>query len=203
MRMKSLPIDRLRVRWVPLCVALAFCATGGAATLAEPPTAAVAIDPYTGTAHLKTQETFVQTGGTTGLARAAFQGLLDTCNAFRTARYKFTAVEPPEAWLAGLDIKVVERYFDNGRAVEIRSGYGLTLPDLQRWLNELKAPGGVDPAVPPDCSDTLRHDNASGLLWRDGVRYELRIKKLALGSGKATPAGALDLPTDFTVKVLN
>ena len=32
---------------------------------------------------------------------------------------------------------------------------------------------------------------------------ELRIKTLALASKKATPAGALDLPTDFTAKILN
>jgi hypothetical protein len=270
--------------------ALAGCGGGGGAgdsPVATPSVPVTPADPYAGTAHLKTQETLLNTGSTTGPARNAVQGLIDVCNAYRTTRYKLTAVQPTEALMAGVDVQDVERYYDSGRAVEIRSGYTLTLPDLQRWLDELKTSGATDPATAPDCAAAKRGDITSGWAWLDGVRYELRfgtkeaigtrghpsftatalatdtevaawpkksvlgqtcvvasgagvppslsqgclwdrfpaktylglpwllesakpgtltelrITTLALDTGKATPAGALDLPAGFSVKVIN
>jgi hypothetical protein len=270
-----------------LALTLAACGGGSSADSATA-TPSASSDPYAGTAHLKTQETYLHTNGSTGIARDVFQVNVDQCNAFRDAQYKLPAVQPPEVLMAGLDVKVVERYYDNGRSVETTAGYGLTLPDMQRWLDDLKAAQGNAAAVtPPDCAAAKRQDSVSGWLWLDGVKYELRydtrqaigtrggssftrsniatsaevaawskkqvmgetclvasgpnvppsltsgclwdrfpaaqylnlpwmldapqpglserklIVTLGVDSGKATPAGKLDLPAGFTVKVIN
>lgn len=171
-----------RVRLKPLlafaavALTLAACGGGGTAPATATPSAPGApSDPYAGTAHLKTQETYLHTGGRTGIARDAFQAEVDQCNAFRDMYYKLLPVQPPEALMAGLDVKVVERYYDNGRSIETTAGYGLTLPDMQRWLDDLKAAqGNAAAVVPPDCAAAKRLDSIHGYLWRDGVKYELR-----------------------------
>lgn len=179
---------------------LVACGGGGAA---EPPTAtpSTPADPYAGTAHLKTQETYLHTGGSTGIARDAFQANVDQCNAFRDSYYKLPAVQPAEALMAGLDVKVVERYYDNGRAIETTTGYGLTLPDVQRWLDDLKVAGGdASAVVPPDCAAAKRQDNVSGWLWLDGVKYELRYDtQQAIGTRGGSAFTRSDIATTAEV----
>lgn len=99
--------------------------------------------------------------------------------------------------MAGLDVQTVERFYDNHKAAETRSGYGLRLTDYERWTNETKATGVV-PTVAPKCSvmEKVEANEQKSYLWRDGVRYEFRHDtKQALGRTNHISFTATDLDT--------
>lgn len=171
-----------------LAVPLAGCGGGGGGggTNAPPGTPAtpppVATDPYAGTAYQKLQITTLATGGGPGMARSNHQALVDLCNEHRKARYGLPPLAPDVALMAGLDVQTQERFYENGKASEFTTGYGLEFTDYQRWFDQLRSGNGVDPATPPDCSVAQKVESVHGYLWLDKVRYELRFKtRQALG----------------------
>ncbi|MDL5031298.1 hypothetical protein QRD43_05195 [Pelomonas sp. APW6] len=144
-----------------------------AAGLTMATTALAGPEPWVGTAYLRQEIRHTFEGQTYGLGRQTLEGLVALCNVVRREA-GLPETHPPEDLMAGLDTETVERYFDNGRALTRRQGYGLVLPDMRRWMDERTARPTVIPAVPPDCSVTRKVDNTSTLLWKDGIRYELR-----------------------------
>ncbi|HLO93658.1 MAG TPA: hypothetical protein VK195_05020 [Burkholderiaceae bacterium] len=139
------------------------------------------VDPWAGTAYLKQEVRHSYQGKTYGLARDTMGGLFEQCNAFR-ASGGLPPVWPPKEVLDGVDVEIVERYYDNGKALTWRRGYGVEPTDLQRWLaDSAKAPGK---AAPPDCSLYKKTETSSGELWVDGVHYELRRDRKAIASRK-------------------
>jgi hypothetical protein len=190
-----MPVLSRRLLLLPLSVALAHCGGGdGAATdLAAPPP--VAADPYAGTAYLKVQVSTLAKGGGPGMARAVVQTLVDQCNEHRRSRYDLPPVQPDEALMAGIDVQTVERFYDNHKAAEVSSGYSLRLTDYQRWLDELTAGSGANPATPPQCAAVQKEEIQNGTLWLEGVKYDLRFKtREAIGSrgGASFTAAAID-----------
>lgn len=160
-----------------LSAILALPATLFASGLVLP--AQAQVDPWAGTAYLKQEVRHTLEGKPHGLARETMGGLFEQCNAFR-ASAGLPAVWPPKEVLDGVDVEIVERYYDNGRALTWRSGYGVEPTDLRRWLDDsAKAPGK---AAPPDCSLYKKTEMRSGELWVDGVYYELRKDKKAIAS---------------------
>lgn len=156
---------------------LALLATGltiAAGALAAP-------EPWVGTAYLRQEIRHSFQGQTYGLGRQTLEGLVALCNLARKEA-GLPETHPPEPLMAGVDVETVERYFDNGRALTRRQGYTLELTDMRRWMEERRARPTVLPAVPPDCSVTRKVDNTSTLLWKDGVRYELRADRKGSGS---------------------
>lgn len=143
-------------------------------------TAHAAPDPWTGTAYLRQEVRHSFEGQPRGLARQTFEGLLAQCNLTRKASGA-PENRPSEDLMAGLDIETVERFFDNGRAATRRQGYGLELTDMRRWMDERAAHPGSAPATPPDCSVARKVEIRSTLLWKDGVRYELRADRKGSG----------------------
>lgn len=181
-----MPLFSRRLLILPLTLALAHCGGGGAATteLEAPPP--VAVDPYAGTAYLKVQITTLATGGGPGLARSVMETMVDQCNSFRKSIYDLAPVRPDQTLMAGLDIQVVERFYDNRKAAEARTAYGLRLTDYERWNNENanKTAPVAWPATAPDCAATqkVEANRQTTYVWRDGIRYELRHdSKQALG----------------------
>ncbi len=162
--------DRPGRRLACLCAGLTLTA----AALAGP-------EPWVGTAYLRQEIRHTFEGQTYGLGRQTFEGLVAQCNLARKEA-GLPEVRPPEALMAGLDVETVERYFDNGRALTRRQAYGLVLTDMRRWMDERSARPAVLPAVPPDCSVTRKVDSISTLLWKDGIRYELRADRKGSGS---------------------
>ncbi|RZL40545.1 MAG: hypothetical protein EOP35_00480 [Rubrivivax sp.] len=181
-----MPAFSSRLLLLPLTLALAHCGGGGGDAAPAPEVIAkpgVVTDPYAGTAYLKVQKTTHAIGGGPGTGRAVVQELVNLCNEHRRSRYGLPAQQPDEALMAGIDVQFIERFYDNGKAAEKTTGYGLDVYDLQRWLADLKAGGGADPKTPPDCSAVNKVELTSGTLWRDGVKYDLRYDtKQALGS---------------------
>jgi hypothetical protein len=189
-----------RLLLLPLTVALAHCGGGGGEAAAAPTTPPAATDPYAGTAYQKVEITTLAKGGGPGLARSTTQGLVDQCNLERKARYELPPVQPDVALMAGLDVKTLERYYDNRKAGELTTGYGLRLTDYQRWTNELRSGTGANPATPPDCSAVLKEETFSGYLWLDDIRYELRFAtKQALGRRSHLSFTPTDLATSSQV----
>jgi hypothetical protein len=192
-----MPAVSRRLLLLPLSLALAHCGGGGsdapaAAPLVPPVTS---VDPYAGTAYLKMERTTHAIGGGPGLGRAVVQQLVDQCNEHRRSRYDLPAQQPDEALMAGIDVQTIERFYDNGKAADKTTGYSLSVYDLQRWLDELKAGGGPDPKTPPDCSAVSKVALSSGTLWLDGVKYDLRFDtKQAFGKrgGASFTAAAID-----------
>lgn len=139
------------------------------------------VDPWAGTAYLKQEVRHLLDGKPHGLARQTMSSLFEQCNAFR-ASSGLPAAWPPKEVLDGVDIEIVERYYDNGRALTWRRGYGVEPTDLRRWMKDAaKAP---TTAVPPDCSLYKKTEISSGELWVDGVYYELRSDRKAIASRK-------------------
>ncbi|MEO6279419.1 hypothetical protein [Roseateles sp.] len=173
-----------RLLLLPLALALAHCGGGGGSPETPPVTTPnVVTDPYAGTAYLKVQKTTHAIGGGPGMGRAVVQGLVDLCNEHRLGHYGLPPMQPDESLMAGIDVQFIERFYDNGKAAEKTTGYGLSLYDLQRWLDELKAGGGPVPKTPPDCSAVTKVELNSGTLWLDNVKYDLRFDtKQALGT---------------------
>lgn len=191
-----------RLLLLPLTLALAHCGGGGGGSDASTPTPPPVgtADPYAGTAYLKVQVATLAKGGGPGLARAAVQTLVDQCNEQRRIRYKLPAVQPDEALMAGLDVQTVERFYDNRKAAEFSTGYGLLLTDYQRWLDELRTAAGTDPAAPPQCGAAQKQESTKGYLWLDDVRYELRYDtRQALGRRGHASFTATDLATQDKV----
>lgn len=140
-----------------------------------------AADPMAGTAYLRQEYRHSFEGQPRGLARQTVEGLVAQCNQMRKAAGA-SETQPSEELMAGLDVETVERYYDNGRALTRRQGYTLELTDMRRWMAERAANPGVLPATPPDCSLTRKVDIVNTLLWKDGVRYELRSDKKGSGN---------------------
>ncbi|MFG6442192.1 hypothetical protein [Roseateles sp. LKC17W] len=190
-----------RLLLLPLTLALAHCGGGGGGeAVAAPTTPPAATDPYAGTAYQKLEVTTLAKGGGPGLARSTTQGLVDQCNLERKARYELPPVQPDVALMAGLDVKTLERFYDNRKAGELTTGYGLRLTDYQRWTNELRSGTGANPATPPDCSVVQKEEAFSGYLWLDDIRYELRFAtKQALGRRSHLSFTPTDLATSSQV----
>lgn len=156
----------------------AWLASLAAGLLAGP--AAAQVDPWAGTAYLKQEIRHQYEGKRHGLGRDTMGGLFDQCNAFR-ASGGLPPVLPPEEVLDGVDVEIVERYYDNGRALTLHHRYGLAPTDLQRYMTDAaRSPGKT--VAPPDCSLFKKTDLSYGQLWVDGVYYELRKDKTAVAS---------------------
>lgn len=160
-----------------------------------------ASNPWTGTAYLRQEVRHSFEGQSQGLGRHTFEGLLAQCNIARKAAGA-EENRPSEELVAGLDIETVERFFDNGRAATRRQGYLLELTDMRRWMGERAAHRGTTPATPPDCSLVRKIDTTSTLIWKDGVRYELRANRTGIGSRRhpSLMARPLLVPVDETHK---
>lgn len=159
-------------------------------------------DPWAGTGYLKQEQRNLLVGKPYGMARAAAMGQFDLCNEYRKG-YKLAPVLPPEEVLAGMDTLTIERYYDNGQALNMSSGYTLEARDLQRWLKDVAASkDGTPPAVPPDCSLYTRHDITTGTLWTGGVLYSLSADKKATGTRKADSLTARDALKPEEIAVL-
>lgn len=129
--------------------------------------AMAAPNPWTGTAYIRQEVRHTLEGKTKGGLRVAWETGVAQCNAFSG----LPAVSPPDDLLNGLDVEIVEQYFDNGRALTRRQRYTLELTDYKRWQDERRAnPTGQ--ARAPDCSKARKVDITSTVLWMDGVRYE-------------------------------
>lgn len=162
---------------ISLVIALSACGGGGgrdpepAASPAPP-----SVDPFTGTAYLKTRRTILHSGKSYGPARSVSQGLVDQCNFFRDVYYKLPAISPPEDVMASLDVNVEERYLDSDKALTITTRSHIDIPDSERWFSDLGISAtGEPPAVPLDCA-VRRSEYKTGTLWRDGIVYELRFE---------------------------
>lgn len=173
-----------------LVLALSACGGGGstdAAAAVDTPSATP--NAFVGTAYLKTRNTVLYDGKTSGLARDTFQALVDQCNSFRSGYYGLAPVSPSEATLASIDVSIHEKFFDTNKALTLITGTGLELPDVQRWLKEFNvtAKTGAIPPVPINCAEVKVSDYKNGTLWRDGIRYDLRFNtSKAIGNKGAT-----------------
>lgn len=171
-----MPLFSRRLLILPLSLALAHCGGGGSSTPEPEAPPPVAVHPYAGTAYLKVQITTLANGGGPGLARSGMEAMVDQCNSFRNSFYGLPPVRPEETLMAGLDIEVVERFYDNHKAAEARTAYHLRLTDFERWKAELETVTVDWPATAPDCAATqkVEANQQTTDLWRDGIRYELR-----------------------------
>lgn len=173
---------------------------GGTPTPVPPP---VVIDPFQGTAYLKTSQTSRYKDKTYGMERGTHQQIIDTCNLVRSTFYELPAQQVDEAVMAGLDTQITERYFDTDKAATYTLGYGLTFPDMDRWQDERKALSGATPVVPPNCSTYLKVEIKQGYLWRDGVYYSLNYKdSKALGNSKSSSLSKLTLASQEQVQAM-
>ncbi|MGM9516157.1 hypothetical protein ACS5PK_18045 [Roseateles sp. DB2] len=154
-------------------------------------------EPWAGTAYIRQEVRRHFEGQAHGLGRQTMGALFDQCNAFRAAA-GLAPNSPPADLLDGVDTEIVERYYDTGKALTWVSRYGLTPTDLQRWLDEGARTPGVPPARPPDCSLYKKTDLSVGELWVDGVRYELRHDKKAIGSRRHPSLVARDMGLPLT-----
>lgn len=143
------------------------------------------VSPWSGTAHVRQELRTLHAGKASGPARAAALLQFQACNEYRTKGYGLPAVLPAETVLAGIDTQTVERYYDSGKALTWFSGYTIEPTDLKRWMDEVAAKPDTLPAVPPDCALYRKLDIATGSLWVDGVAYELRPDKKAVGRHSA------------------
>ena len=185
-----------------LALALSACGGGGSSTdagLAAGGSGATS-NAFAGTAYLKTRNSVLFDGKTTGLARDAFQALVDQCNGFRASYYDLAPVSPSEATLASIDVSIHEKFFDTNKALTLITGTGLELVDLQRWVKELTASAktGAIPAVPPNCAEVKVSESKNGTLWRDGIKYDLRFStSKAIGNKAADGKVVLSTESQF------
>jgi hypothetical protein len=174
---------RVFARVFALSSALALALAAGASTAAP---------GFEGNAHLKVERVSTLDGRSEGPARAAAQSLIDGCNGVRQTLYDLPPVAPPASALEGLDRRVVEKFFDNGRAATYVTGTALELVDFRRWSAAARATTKPDPA--PDCAAHALREQRSGTIWRDGRRIELRFD--------AKRAISMPAPQDFVVRPL-
>lgn len=182
---------RFPARLLLLCALplLTHCGGGGGggadSGTGTTPTTPPDSSPWAGTAYVRQEQRNVFVGKTYGLARNSAMGQFELCNEYRVKGYRLSPVLPPEAVLAGVDTLTIERYYDNRKALTWFRGYTLAPTDLKRWLDEAQAKPDTLPAVPPDCSLYTRQDIVNGSLWVDGVAYDLRSDKKAVGRHSA------------------
>jgi hypothetical protein len=194
----------LRILIAALGAALASCGGGGGSgTEAAPDPENPPVLAFAGTAYLKTENTVLYAGKNYGLARGAFQGQVDVCNAYRASVYELPAVTPAEDKLAKLDVTVHEKYFDTDKALTLITGTGLELTDMPRWLADLKANADAGiatyPDVPPDCTVVSESVRKNGTLWRDGITYDLRYSdQKAVGNRGGNTKEDLTSQTEFS-----
>jgi hypothetical protein len=173
--MKYQPLAR---RAASVGVALVTCA----ASLAQ-------AQSFEGTAYLKTRHTLANEGKGHGLGQAAAQVLVDQCNAFRRLHHGLPPVSPPDDTMRSADVFILERYIDVDKALTIRTGHVVNLPDMLRWLADYQssaASGGI-PSVPPDCAAVRSNETKSGTLWRDGIKYTLLFAERKATGVRAAP----------------
>jgi hypothetical protein len=174
----------IRLLSTTAAVVLASCGGGGGDEPSAPDAVTAPAGSFTGTAHLRSQ---------TVSRLAGREYLVTVCNSIRAGKNLPASPAIDPAVLASLDVQTTERYFDNGvRAASYTSGRVLDLPDLQRWKTDsLRDPVA---ALPPDCAQYALVAIDTGLLWRDGLRYDISFRDR---TAKARAAQA-----DFTPQTL-
>ncbi|MCV2422989.1 hypothetical protein [Paucibacter sp. DJ2R-2] len=201
---------RLKLLALTLAAPLAACGggsgdSGGKAGAPQPTPAPppVSLDPFQGTAYLKTSQTSRYKDKSYGMERSSQQQIVDVCNSIRLSFYALPAQQVDEAVMAGLDTQITERFFDAHKAATYTTGYSLSFPDFDRWGDEQKRLNGALPPVPPNCSLYAKVEIKQGYLWRDGVYYSLNYKdSKAVGNSKSSSLNKLTLASEEQVQAM-
>jgi hypothetical protein len=165
----------IRLLSISVAVVLASCGGGGGDEPPAPDAVTASAGSFSGTAYLSSQTVSRLAGREYGLNGSSARDLITVCNSIRAGKNLPASPAIDPAVLASLDVQTTERYFDNGvRAASYTSGRVLDLPDLQRWKTDAQR----DPvaALPPDCAQHVLVAIDTGLLWRDGLRYDISFR---------------------------